>query len=249
MRRTVAPALLLLVAVIGTIAPAAAQAPRIGFVIVARVQEHARVYEDGAARLARVNQDLKESIDRERQFRFLSGEKAARAVVLDTKGAERTQEEGQEYFNLSSENDRLALEYVRLVGRQNPTEADTARLRELQAIRDAREDQVMALQEQLVTQLYDAQAEIIKGQVDVLVSALQTVAQQNGLDVILAAQVPTYPEVGEGPGHTHDLNWTNVIFYGGLDVTDKVITVMNGGEAPPARAEGEYYIPGAVVAQ
>jgi len=236
-----------IVGLVAFLAPVRSQAgPSTGFVNMVRVQKYVKVFQAARDQLFQEQRSRLELLDRHRQFSFLVADEAKRAVELDMKDVQRTAEENQELTALRRKTSDMELEHVKLVGRNNPSEQDMARLNELQTIRNKRSDEIDALQQQLQTELSQAEEKLQKDADDKFVAALKATADQNGLQVIVASHILVPQNFAEG--RPTDLRWENVVYYGGRDVTDSLITVMNGGEAPPAPGPDEQgtIIPGAV---
>jgi len=235
--------------------PASAQnAPRIGFIIEMRVQKYAKAFSEGQSKVAQFREQASQELGMEQEFKYLTGVDAARAVELSKKSLDRTitPQETQELIALRQRNNDLDLEFLRLFQNSTPTAADTARLRQLQEVSDKRNEEIQAKRVDIENRLRDELAGVQKQATDLLIGAIKQVKEQYQLEIVLNTYIPSYPAVATAEGqHEHDYAFESVVFYGGLDVTDRVITIMNGGEAPPPPGpdEPDMRVPGSQVAQ
>jgi len=218
--------------------PARSQAPtgHVGYVNTFLVQTNARVYQAGFDSIAEGEAEIQDRKVIESAWRFLVGERARRAVELELKGTDRTEEETEELLRLRQENGDLDLEWYRLSNRNYLDDEDLARLRELQQILDTRSRETQGIYEGLNSELAALQQETYAGFNACLATALHATAQKHGLEVILASHIPALqPASAEG---NLDVYWENVVLYGGVDVTDDVIATMNDQGPPPAPRGG-----------
>jgi len=238
---------LVAVGLVTVLAPVRSQAgPMVGIVNMARLQRYARVIQTARDQRARERLDRQALLERHEQFPLLVGDEARRAVELDLKDVQRTAEENQELIALRRKSSEMDLEHVKLIGRGNPSEQEVARRDELQAARNRRSDEIEALRKQLEGELMRVDEGLQRGVDDAYAAALKSAAEQTGVQVIVASHILVPQPAVEA--RAADFRWENVVCYGGRDVTDALITVMNGGEAPPPPAPEEQgmAIPGAV---
>lgn len=211
--------------------------PAIGLVNMARVQRYARAIQTARDQRARERLDRQTLLDRHEQFAMLVGDEARRAVELDLKDVRRTAQESQELLALRRKSSEMDLDRVKLIGRANPSNQETARRDELQATYNRRSDELKALRKQLEEELLRVDERLQKEVDDAFAEALKSTAEQNGVQVIMASHILVPQPAVEG--READYRWENVVYYGGRDVTDQLITLMNGGEAPPPPAPEE----------
>lgn len=221
-----------LVGLVAFLAPVRSQTgPIIGLVNMARVQRYAKAIQAARDQRARERLDRQALLDRHEQFAMLVGDEARRAVELDLKDVRRTAQESQELLALRRKSSEMDLDRVKLIGRANPSDQEAARRDELQATYNRRSDELETLRKQLEQELLRAEERLQKEVDDAFAAALKSVAEQTGVQVIMASHilVPQPAVEGRDAGY----RWENVVYHGGLDVTDSLITIMNGGEAPP----------------
>ena len=214
--------------------------PVIGLVNMARVQRYARAIQTARDQRAQERLDRQTLLDRHEQFAMLVGDEARRAVELDLKDVRRTAQESQELLALRRKSSEMDLDRVKLIGRANPSDQEAARRDELQAVYNRRCDELEALRKQLEEELLRVDERLQKEVDDAFAAALRSIAEQTGVQVIMASHI-LVPQPGV-EGRDAGYRWENVVYYGGQDVTDGLITTMNGGEAPPPPSPDEQGI-------
>ncbi|HOS93058.1 MAG TPA: hypothetical protein PLD23_16985 [Armatimonadota bacterium] len=207
----------------------------VGYVNVFRLQTNARIYGESLAEMDRRRSAAETRKALEREWRFLTGDKAARAVSLAMKGTARTPEETQEFEALRQEHSDLDLEWYTLKSKDYLDSRELGRLRDLQAIADARREELRQINAALDAELEQARQAMTARGNEKLIDALAATVKKHDLDVVLSSHVRSWQPSAAGDSLVQV--WENVVLYGGQDVTDDVLATMNA--AGPAPAPGE----------
>jgi len=214
----------------------------VGYVNVFRLQTNARIYGESLAEMDQRRGAAETRKALEREWRFLTGEKAARAVTLAMKGTARTPEETQEFEVLRQEHSDLDLEWYTLKSKQYLDSRELGRLRDLQAIADARREELRQVNTTLDSELEQARQAVTARGNEKLIDALAATVKKHDLDVVLSSHVRSWQPSAAGDSLVQV--WENVVLYGGQDVTDDVLATMNAGGPVPGPGETPAPEPG-----
>lgn len=161
-------------------------------------------------------QDRRDYHDRLTDFVFLSKTDFEEALELMRKPDPRSDDDQARLDELRGISESGEERYAELRAKPDRTAEEAAEFNTLQDMYDASAQTLQGVQQSIMEELSDRRETALAGLMDTVEQAIDETAQAAGYDVVLDA---------------------DMVFYGGDDITDDVLTVLNEGLEPPAEAE------------
>lgn len=223
---------------IGAIATAA-QAQGVALLDLYQVLERAAPYQTIEQQIAEFDADKREEYLVHAGFLYLSDQQASRAAELRLKqlrGQELSAAERSELDALVRQNTDSETEFIRLIGRQDLTEDEKARIAQLAQLKRTRDEALRALEQKLSKEVADRHAQLLTEAEGTLEQAISRACQAAGAAICLQSRVYVWEPTGE----EGQLVQTQLVLahWGGTDVTEDVIRILNAASGPAPAAGG-----------
>lgn len=201
-----------LVVVLALTTAASAQEPKVGKLDGERVFKEYKLYQQLNDELQAMGRALVTQHDvRRLKFPLLLDEEYNQLADLQKRRATLTPAEKTNLDRLEKLSDDRDRELADLEGQQQPTEQQNERWRELQRLRSQAKDMLRDSWERIQKQGEDRAREIESKLTAEIRTAVEEVAGQQGLTVVLQSEV---------------------VIFGGIDITDATLQVLNSRPAP-----------------
>lgn len=232
--RLVSAAGMALPLMLSALATAQAQTPQsVAFIDEYRIRQAARPFVETAQQLEALKSERSDEYIVNNGVLYLPDADAKRTVELQLKqmrdGQGLSDAERQELSTLLEKDRQNQSEYFMLVQRQNLTEDENRRLRELNDLLSARQDALQALAKKNMQEWTDKHDELMSGLQDKLRQAVEQACQATGATVCLTKWIITMEPLEDGNFQPAPLN---IVHWGGTDITQAVIDIL--GTAPAA---------------
>jgi Skp family chaperone for outer membrane proteins len=147
---------------------------------------------------------------------FLPSTDFEEALELMRKPQPLSDEDQARLDELQSISDTNEQRYAELRAKTERTAEETAEFNALQDMYDASAETLQTVQQNIMEELTDRREAALAGLMDTVEEAIDATAEADGYDMVLDA---------------------DMVFYGGVDITDDVLARLNGGDEQPADAE------------
>ncbi len=191
----------------------AAVRPKIAVVSLARVQAGYTQLHTQEAELGRWLQSRKSFHDQLTNFVFLPKKEFEESIELVRKPTPLAEADKTRLDELQRISDKNDARFAELQAKPDRTAEETAEFNALQDMYDASAATLKSLQQSIVEELGSKRDTALAGLMDTVQQAVVETAKEEGFDLVLDA---------------------DMVFYGGEDITDRVIERLNAGTEQPA---------------
>ncbi len=198
-------------------------ASTIGYVDLARLHQQSQAYKKAREELRSFGEAKREELRLHEVYKYLTGDEAKRAVELGMK-INLTTEERKELIALRTKNTNNSLQMSQLLQKTNRTPQEERRLQELQTLMKERAKELEQLRAQANKQVADKQQEWNDKLLGAVDRALAQTARELNLSIILQKRVNFEIRL---PDQQPVVAGDNVVLWGGQDVTDRLIQLID----------------------
>ncbi|MFO8081733.1 MAG: OmpH family outer membrane protein [Armatimonadota bacterium] len=156
--------------------------------------------------------------DRLTNFVFLPSADFEEALELMRKPQPLSDEDQARLDELQSISDANEERYAELRARTERTPEEAAEFNALQDMYDASAEKLQTVQQNIMEELTDRRESALAGLMDTVEDAIGLTAEAGGYDLVIDA---------------------DMVFYGGVDITDDVLARLNGDDEQPADADAD----------